>query len=127
MPIQTEQELYQFLEPFELPEDELRAVVSSARFESGRCMGLNYGPLKRSLTIAQFDRLLTQLNVWMRMPIGERPARVSNPANPARQIAEPDEVCPNAYPGADDCYYRDNHFCNISGYGKTAKDCPQPP
>jgi hypothetical protein len=111
MAIRDQNELRNFLEPFELDRTEMEAVIDSAIFRQGRCFGMYYGPLRTTLSFAQFDKLLKELNVSMQ--IGSR--------------WEPDVICPDAYPASDRCVYRANYFCNITAFGGTAKDCPQPP
>ena len=113
MAIRNQTELRNFLQHFELDANELNIVVSEAVFQDGKCLGLNYGSLRTTLSLAQFDKLLKELSVSML--IGGR--------------SSADEVCPNAYPSPalNDCLYKDNCFCNITAFGKTTKDCPEPP
>lgn len=91
--------------------EELNVVIDDAIFRNQKCVGLNYGPLRTTLSLAQFDKLLKELGVSML--IGGRSGA--------------DVVCPNAYPSSNDCVYKDNCFCNITAFGKTTKDCPEPP
>jgi hypothetical protein len=111
--IRNQTELRIFLQHFELDAKELSIVVDEAIFLNGKCLGLNYGPLRTTLSLAQFDKLLKELSVSML--IGGK--------------SSSDEVCPNAYPNPahNDCVYKDNYFCNITAFGKTTKDCPEPP
>jgi hypothetical protein len=112
MAIGNQNELRNFLQHFALDANELNIVVNEAIFRDEKCLGMNYGPLRTTLSLAQFDKLLKELSVSML--IGGR--------------SSADEVCPNAYPSPakDDCVSKDNHFCNITAFGKTSKDCPQP-
>jgi hypothetical protein len=63
MPIGNQTDLRNFLQHFELDANELNRVVEEAIFENGRCLGLNYGPLRTTLSFAQFDRFLKELKV----------------------------------------------------------------
>jgi hypothetical protein len=112
MAIRDQGELYNFLLPYLFGAPELEQVVASAVFRDGRCLGLNYGPLKRTLSFGQFEILLKELNVSIL--IGAR--------------RDGDQVCPDSYPTGNTskpwCKPQDNSFCNITGLGGTLGDCP---
>jgi hypothetical protein len=86
--------------------------VDSAQFENGKCQGLNYGPLKSTLSFAQFENLMKELKVSFL--IGDRNTG--------------DQVCRDSYPTGKVkkpwCVCKDDHFCNITGLGGTLADCP---
>jgi hypothetical protein len=112
MAIQNQTQLRSFLQPFQLDATDLESVVDNAQFRDGKCMGMDYGPLKRTLTFAQFEHLLNELKVSIL--IGNR--------------KDGDQVCPDSYPTGNPkkpwCKQQDNSFCNITGLGGTLEDCP---
>jgi hypothetical protein len=98
MAIRNRTELRNHLIPFLLTPTELDQVVNDAKFEDGKCRGMNFGPLKSKLAFIQFEKLMNELNV--RILVGAKSG---------------DQAQVHKYPtGRLDvpCIEKDDHFCN---------------